>query len=101
MMFWWMAYDFEFYPNDGEMDEFWIFDGMGTPPGWEFFQWGNATFSITQGGGMYEGSNALTYVQGDVWSGGGFNIAPSLDLGDALKMERLCFGCGLSLTPLN
>ena len=86
-----MAYDFEFYPNDGEMDEFWIFDGMGTPPGWEFFQWGNATFSITQGGGMYEGSNALTYVQGDVWSGGGFNIAPSLDLGDAFENGALMF----------
>ena len=37
---------------------------------------------------MFEGSNALTFVQGDVWSGGGFNIAPSLDLGDALKRER-------------
>ena len=22
------------------MDEFWIFDGMGTPPGWEFFNGG-------------------------------------------------------------
>ena len=61
---------------------------------------GNATLSITQGGGMFEGSNALTFVQGDVWSGGGFNIAPSLDLEMPLKTERLCFGCGRSLMLL-
>ena len=39
---------------------------------------------------MYEGSNALTYVQGDVWSGGGFNIS-LLDLGDAFENGALMF----------
>ncbi|MFL3007175.1 MAG: lectin-like protein, partial [Candidatus Neomarinimicrobiota bacterium] len=91
MMFWWMAYDFEFYPNDGEMDELWIFDGEGTPPGWELFQWGNASMSITDGSGMYENSNALTFVQGDVWSGGGFNIAPPLHLDEMWGNSALMF----------
>ena len=80
-MFWTEAYNFEFYPNDYETDEVWIFDGGGTPPGWELFQWGNASMGVTENMGMYEYSNALTFVQGDAWSGGGFNF-PSLDIGN-------------------
>ena len=91
MMFWWMAYDFEFYPNDGDMEEFWIFDGQETPLGWEIFQWGNASLSVTDGSGMYENSSALTFVQGDSWSGGGFNIAPPLYLGEMWSNGALMF----------
>ena len=39
---------------------------------------------------MFEGSNALTFVQGDVWSGVVL-ILPSLDLGDAFENGALMF----------
>ena len=58
-----------------------IFNGMGTPPGWgNPFQWGGAQMFITDGGGYIAGTNALTFIQQDAWSGAGFNIAPAVDL---------------------
>ena len=58
-----------------------IFNGMGTPPGWgNPFQWGGAQMVVTEGGGYIAGTNALTFVQQDAWSGAGFNIAPAVDL---------------------
>ena len=58
-----------------------IFNGMGTPPGWgNPFAWGGAQISITEGGGYIPGTNALTYIQQDAWTGGGFNITPPVDL---------------------
>ena len=58
-----------------------IFNGMGTPPGWgNPFAWGGAQMFVTEGGGYIPGTNALTYVQQDAWTGGGFNIAPPVDL---------------------
>ena len=58
-----------------------IFNGMGTPPGWGSpFAWGGAQMFITEGGGYIPGTNALTYVQQDAWTGGGFNMAPPVDL---------------------
>ena len=58
-----------------------IFNGMGTPPGWgNPFQWGGAQMFVTEGGGYIAGTNALTFVQQDAWSGAGFNIAPAVDL---------------------
>jgi len=58
-----------------------IFNGMGTPPGWgNPFQWGGAQMFVTDGGGYTAGTNALTFVQQDAWSGAGFNIAPAVDL---------------------
>ncbi len=57
-----------------------IFNGMSTPPAWgNPFSWGGAQMYVTEGGGYDEGTNALTYVQQDVWSGGGFNMAPAVD----------------------
>ena len=57
-----------------------IFNGMSTPPAWgNPFSWGGAQMYVTEGGGYDEGTNALTYVQEDVWSGGGFNMAPAVD----------------------
>ena len=56
-----------------------IFNGMNTPPAWETFSWGGAQMFVTEGGGYTEGTNALTYVQEDVWSGGGFNMTPAVD----------------------
>ena len=58
-----------------------IFNGMGTPPGWgNPFTWGGSQMFVTEGGGYIPGTNALTYVQQDAWTGGGFNIAPPVDL---------------------
>ena len=58
-----------------------IFNGMGTPPGWgNPFQWGGAQMFVTDGGGYIAGTNALTFIQQDAWSGAGFNIAPAVDL---------------------
>ena len=58
-----------------------IFNGMGTPPGWgNPFAWGGAQMFVTEGGGYIPGTNALTYVQQDAWTGGGFNMAPPVDL---------------------
>ena len=58
-----------------------IFNGMGTPPGWgNPFAWGGAQMFVTEGGGYIPGTNALTYVQQDAWTGGGLNIAPPVDL---------------------
>ena len=58
-----------------------IFNGMGTPPGWgNPFQWGGAQMFVTDGGGYIAGTNALTFIQQDAWSGAGFNIAPAFDL---------------------
>ena len=58
-----------------------IFNGMGTPPGWgNPFAWGGAQMFVTEGGGYLLGTNALTYVQQDAWTGGGFNIVPPVDL---------------------
>ena len=58
-----------------------IFNGMSTPPGWGApFSWGGAQMFVTEGGGFDEGTNALTYIQEETWSGGGFNMAPAVDL---------------------
>lgn len=58
-----------------------IFNGMSTPPAWGApFSWGGAQMYVTEGGGFDEGTNALTYIQEDAWSGGGFNMAPAVDL---------------------
>jgi len=57
-----------------------IFNGMSTPPAWgNPFSWGGAQMYVTEGGGYDEGTNALTYVQEEVWSGGGFNMTPAVD----------------------
>ena len=57
-----------------------IFNGMNTPPAWGApFSWGGAQVFVTEGGGYTEETNALTYVQEDVWSGGGFNMTPPVD----------------------
>ena len=71
-----------------------IFNGMGTPPGWgNPFAWGGAQISVTEGGGYIAGTNALTFVQQDEWSGGGFNMAPSVDLkgGDEWVSDSISF----------
>ena len=58
-----------------------IFNGMASPPEWgNSFTWGGAQISVTEGGGYIPGTNALTYVQQDAWTGGGFNMTPPVDL---------------------
>lgn len=58
-----------------------IFNGLSTPPAWgNPFSWGGAQMYVTEEGGYDEGTNALTYIQEDVWSGGGFNMTPAVDL---------------------
>ena len=57
-----------------------IFNGLGYPSAWEPFSWGGAQLYVTEGGGFEEGTNALTYVQEDAWSGAGFNMSPQVDL---------------------
>ena len=58
-----------------------IFNGMSTPPGWGApFSWGGAQMFVTEEGGFDVGTNALTYIQEETWSGGGFNMAPAVDL---------------------
>ena len=57
-----------------------IFNGMNTPPAWGApFSWGGAQMFVTEGGGYTEETNALTYIQEDTWSGGGFNMTPAVD----------------------
>ena len=57
-----------------------IFNGINTPPAWgNPFSWGGAQMYVTEGGGYDEGTNALTYIQEEVWSGGGFNMTPAVD----------------------
>ena len=57
-----------------------IFNGMGSPPEWVSFAWGGAQMLITEDGGYIPGTNALTFIQQDAWSGGGFNMTPAIDL---------------------
>lgn len=57
-----------------------IFNGLNSPPAWEPFSWGGAQLYVTEGAGFDEGTNALTYVQEDAWSGAGFNMSPEVDL---------------------
>tara|TARA_S200000501_G_C20860344_1_gene759484 strand:+ start:1254 stop:3725 length:2472 start_codon:yes stop_codon:yes gene_type:complete len=58
-----------------------MFNGLSTPPAWgDPFSWGGAQMYVTELGGYDEGTNALTYIQEDVWSGGGFNMTPAVDL---------------------
>ena len=51
-----------------------IFDGMSVPDYFEEFAWGGADFYISGNTGYDEGTNSLIFIQGDSWSGGGFNI---------------------------
>ena len=78
-----------------------IFNGMNTPPAWGApFSWGGAQMSVTEGGGYTEETNALTYIQEDVWSGGGFNMTPAVDLssgGEWLSLTRRSLQTGTRL----
>jgi len=57
-----------------------IFNGMSTPSAWGSpFSWGGAQMYVTEGGGYNEETNALTYIQEEQWSGGGFNMTPAVD----------------------
>ena len=58
-----------------------IFNGMGSPPEWgNPFAWGGAQMLVTENGGYIPGTNALTFIQQEAWSGGGFNMVPAIDL---------------------
>ena len=59
--------------RDGHL--FMVFDGMDLNPNYEIFTWGGNEIFVEEGVGMDYGdgpSNALTYIQGDVWTGGFF-----------------------------
>jgi hypothetical protein len=69
-----------------------IFNGIGYPPALEPFTWGNSQFYVTEGEGYIEGTNALTYVQGDGWTGAGFNMpAQDLETGGEWENDSLRF----------
>ena len=61
-----------------------LFNGQSYPPSMSPFSWNGATLSVTEDAGYIQGTNALTYVQGDnAWTGAGFNISPPVDLAGA------------------
>ena len=65
--------------RDGHL--FMVFDGMELNPEYEIFTWGGNEIFVEEGAGMDYGdgpSNALTYIQGDVWTGGGFFMQEDL-----------------------
>ena len=69
-----------------------IFNGISYPPSLEAFAWGNSQFYVTEGEGFTEGTNALTYVQGDGWTGAGFNMpAQDLETGGEWENDSIRF----------
>ena len=69
-----------------------IFNGMASPGALEPFAWGNSQFFVTEGEGYNEGTNALTYIQGDGWTGAGFNMpAQDLETGGEWENDSLKF----------
>ncbi len=69
-----------------------IFNGINYPGALEPFSWGNSQLYITEGEGFTEGTNALTYVQGDGWTGAGFNMpAQDLESGNEWETDSLKF----------
>ena len=74
-----------------------LFNGMNYPGACSPFTWGGSQLSVTEGGGFDDGTNALTWIQGDEWSNGwtgaGFNINPPVDLatGNEWNNDKLQF----------
>ncbi|RMH66011.1 MAG: T9SS C-terminal target domain-containing protein [Calditrichaeota bacterium] len=56
-----------------------IFNGKDAPSDHSAFAWGASTLDVAQGAGATPGTNALQWVQGDGWTGAGYNI-PATDL---------------------
>ncbi len=56
-----------------------IFNGKDAPSDHSAFAWGASTLDVEQGAGETSGTNALKWVQGDGWTGAGYNL-PVMDL---------------------
>ncbi len=67
-----------------------IFNGKGVPGDHGAFAWGAASLDIVDGAGATTGTNALQWVQGDGWTGAGYNL-PVTDLRNEWGRDSLHF----------
>ena len=57
-----------------------FFDGMAFPSAWITWSWGQSTFTVEEGSGATEGTNAIKWVQGDEWGNGWSGIGITFDV---------------------
>lgn len=55
------------------------------------FTWGGASITVENGAGETSKTNAIKWVNGDAWSGWGWNISPTLNLAGSWPKDSLKF----------